>query len=80
MAKIEFTGNVQATHLFLMDTDAVKDLKGIWFPQVEGITEAKPKGEMVYIKDESTLTGLMEAETKEEAIEKAKQWLKKCMI
>ncbi len=76
MSKIELTGNVQAAHLFLMDTGVDKELRGVWFPQVEGKTEAKPKGEMVYIQDPNTSSRLMEAETKEEAIEKAKKWLR----
>jgi hypothetical protein len=76
MSKVEFTGKVGADRMFFMDVPGEpKTTRGTWLAQVE-----TNKGIMVFIKDNSTISGLAEANTERGAREKAEQYLERVKV
>ena len=76
MSKVEFTGKVGAKHMFFMDVPGEpKTTRGTWLSQVE-----TDKGDMVFIKDTTTISGLAEASTERGAREKATQYLERVKV
>ena len=68
-----FTSAVKAEQYFSLVNGK---LRGVWASQVEIVTKTAPKGEFVFIEDQTSPTGLMEAETEDKAMKKARAWLR----